>query len=683
MFFLRLNALLLAWFAAAAPLLAAAPVWHFSNPTPHGNNILEMAFHSGLYWQIGDRGQLYTSDDLDTWTAHNTGVTLSLRSLAFFRDKIFVSTEAGGILSGTTADALALTDLQSGNWLEGIAASTNTVVAVGDNGAIYASTDGAQWTPRGKFTDWLRGVAYGNGLFVSVGENGFLATSSDGQTWDKKSIGATANLNKAAYINDRFWVVGDAGIVLTNNSKMSFVPVNVGVTNTLFTVAGSTNEIVIAGDSMLLLGNLQTGSWSQQSDAGSLNLAPIWPYYSALWDGRLFLIGGRTGMKVEGYRTNSTAPLVWYTQAQATRSWLWSATRATGFYAACGADGTIVTSEDGVDWSREAVPSAASSEVLLGIGGNTNALIALGTSGLILRGPNLVTNTVSTNALGQLATNQTSLFGVVWQQASSPTTNDLQAIAATSSLFVAGGAKGTILTSPDGTTWTTRTSGLTNFLSSATAWPGGWVVTGAAGAILTSPDGVGWTRRTSGVTDWVYSVRYVGGTLIAVGENGLILTSSDGVRWTQRASGTTEWLNDVTWVQNTWYISGGSGLILTSPDAATWSVTSSITSKSLYSAVTDGQQLVMAGLEGVILRSQIVPLTTPVNFVSIENGANETLFLFEGVADQRFELEQNSRLGGAWIPVAPLEIPATGTLLYTQPLDSATSKFFRAQLLLP
>jgi hypothetical protein len=558
------------------------------------------------------------------------------------------------------------------------------LVTVGDNGAIYSSSDGATWTPRGQITEWLRSVAYGANQFVAVGEDGTILASADGQKWDPRSSGTTAHLNKVAFINDRFWVVGDSGVVLTNDFRMSFLTVNLGmtVTNALFTVAGSSNEVVIAGDSALLLGNLQSGTWSWQADATSANLAPLWPYYSALWDGRLFLVGGRTGLTVEGFRTNSTAPLNWYSDQQPTRNWLWSATRATNFYAACGVNGTVVTSEDGVDWAREVTPAAAASEVLLGIGGNNNALLAVGTTGLILRAPNIVTNTLGTNSTGQLVTNQTSLFGVIWEQAASPTTEDLQAVAATESTFLVGGAKGLLFTSVDGKSWQSRTSNLTNFLSSATAWPQGWVVTGAAGAILTSSDTATWVRRSSPSTDWVYSVRYVGGKLIAVGENGLIVTSDNGVNWTKQNSGTSEWLNDVTFAQNTWWIAASSGLILSSPDSVNWTVTRAITSKSLYAAVTDGQQLIMPGIEGVIIRNRLVPVTSPVNFVSFGNLTDGTLFLFDGVVDQRFELETSSDLNRGWTPAVPLEIVSSGgTLIYELPRDGSNAKFFRTRLL--
>jgi hypothetical protein len=556
------------------------------------------------------------------------------------------------------------------------------VVAVGDNGAIYSSADGIAWAKRGSFTPWLRSVGYGAGLFVCVGEGGFVATSSDGVAWTKKTVSTTADLNKVAYVNDRFWIVGENGTVLTNNFRVSFLSVNLGLTNSLYAVAGNSNEVVIAGDSVVMLGDLAKGTWTEQADASSPTLAPLWPYYSALWDGRLFLLGGRAGMQVQGYRTNSTDPLSWYTDSQATRSWLWSATRATNFYAAVGADGTIVTSLDGIEWDREAVPAGVESQVLLGIAGNDQALVTVGSAGTILRSPNILTNAVSTNDDGQLVTNQVNLMGLVWEQINSPTANDLQAIAATPAQFIAGGANGTILSSGDGITWQHRSSGVSAYLSGAAAWPGGFVMTGSAGTILSSANGLLWSVKSSGTAEWVYAVRYAGAKLIAVGENGLILTSDDGSKWQARSSGTTEWINDVTFAQGHWYAVAGSGTVLSSADAVTWAPLAVPTSRSLYGVVSDGQQLITAGLEGMILRTQLVPFTTPVNFLSYGQEDGISVFLFGGQTDQRFALETKARLSEPWTLLDTLELVEDGgTLIYQRPTGNSPARFFRTRLL--
>jgi hypothetical protein len=52
----------------------------------------------------------------------------------------------------------------------------------------------------------------------------------------------------------------------------------------------------------------------------------------------------------------------------------------------------------------------------------------------------------------------TSRDGVSWTRQTSPTSNWLTGVTYENGLFVAVGAKGTILTSPDGVSWTARTS---------------------------------------------------------------------------------------------------------------------------------------------------------------------------------------------------------------------------------
>jgi hypothetical protein len=641
-----------------------------------------MHFRDGVVWQVGDRGRLYTSPDLDQWAPHETGSTKSLRGISFFGSTVFICGEEGTILAGPGPNTLRGQSIATTNWLEAIAASDRVIVAVGDNGSIYSSTGNGTWTRRGSFTTWLRGVEYGGNQFLCVGEDGFIARSVDGQSWDELPSGTSAHLNRVAWLNGCFWIVGDRGTVLTNNSQMAFLPANTGVTNTLFTVSANSNEVVVAGDSTVLLRNPASGQWTHQADATSPTLAPVWPYYSSLWDGRLFLLGGHAGMIVEGFRTNASAPLVWYSDVQPTRSWLWSMTRVGDLYAAVGAQGTVITSEDGVEWAREAVPLVAQGEVLLGIGGNTNVLVTVGSAGTVLRSQNSFTNVISTNTMGDLVTNRISLLGLYWNPIVLPTTEDLQGVAATDEMLIVTGGGGSIFASANGALWQPRISGVTTFLSGVTAWPQGFVAVGASGVILTSPDGALWTKRTSGVQDWIYAVRWLGGKLVAVGENGLILTSDDGVGWARRESGTTQWLNDVTYALGNWYVAGSRGTLVTSADAITWTESKAITANSLYAAATDGEQIILAGMEGTVLRRNLRTPTSPVNFVAVEHVAGNSVFLFAGLIDQQFVLEESESLTGPWTTVATLELTEPpGTLIYERTADNSQAKFFRTRLI--
>src|SRR5207249_602107 len=63
-----------------------------------------------------------------------------------------------------------------------------TFVAVGDgkldDSIILTSTNGATWNSANSGTGKnLRGVAYGNGMFVAVGNDGTILNSLDGADW--------------------------------------------------------------------------------------------------------------------------------------------------------------------------------------------------------------------------------------------------------------------------------------------------------------------------------------------------------------------------------------------------------------------------------------------------------------------------------------------------------------------
>ena len=200
--------------------------WRWSNPRPHGNNIVDMAYSPtlGLGVQVAERGQIYTSDDLSTWLPRDSGVTNALRAVAFFGPRTVITGEAGVVLYADSVDDFipgTLLDGPTGDWLEAVAASTQTLVAVGDNGAVYTSTDGVNWKRQVSLGQWLRGVAFGNGTFVAVGESGLIATSPDGTNWTSRASGTTTNLNRVAFTGNFFTAVGEGGVALTSTNKGS------------------------------------------------------------------------------------------------------------------------------------------------------------------------------------------------------------------------------------------------------------------------------------------------------------------------------------------------------------------------------------------------------------------------------------------------------------------------------
>jgi len=633
--------------------------WRWSNPAPHGAKIVDTAYAGGLAVHVGDHGQIFTSTDLDHWIPRDSHTDRFLRGVTFLGGRLVICGEQGTILFADDPAEFYLVDLATQDWLESAAASPSLVVIVGDRGALYTSTNAVSWTRRNAGSQtWLRSVAWGASGFVAVGESGYVTTSATGETWRARNSGTSLHLNRVAWINGHYWIAGDSGKVLTSENGNAWSAVTTGATNHLAAVAG-------AGDSDLIAGNAEVrwragSAWNDELAATKTCPPPVWSYYSALWDGASYWLGGDTGLWVQGYRTNSLSDLLWYEPAVSIHHWLWAVTRTPHFYLAVGDRGTVMASGDGVDWDLDLVPDSVTNTVFLGVGGRTNHWIAVGQSGTIIS---------STN-------------GVTWQAVEPrPTSADLQGLTATDNLFLASGAQGTILTSPDAIHWARQTTPTTQFLSSLAAFPGGLVAVGDHGTILTSPDGTNWTLRSVATTNWFWQVRHLGGTLLLVGENGTVRSSQNGVDWTACSSGTGEWLTDATFIPPTWFVVGTGGTVLASTNLTDWASLGTLTDKSLFGAAAAEGQLLTVGVEGIILRRQIVPDLTPIQFVSYDRTAEHNVFLFGGKPDQSFWLERSPDLA-LWAPSLEIEFTdGTGTILLVEPVvPGVPREFYRGQL---
>ncbi len=685
--------------SAATAVAQAAPLpWRWSNPSPHGNNVYDLAFHNGRYWEVTDHGQIYVSSDRVNWTSLASGVDSALRAITFFGDRAVITGEAGTILreSATGAFEAAALDSPTADWLEGVAASDAVLVAVGDNAAIYRSTDGLAWQRVANlpFSDWLRSVAYGGGTFVAVGENGLIGTSTDGLQWDKRSSGVTVALNRVAYSGGVFFATGDAGNLLSSVSQgTNWQSEPTGVTNSLYGFAVGNGTRLVAGNSALLLKAAGQSAWSDQLGSGSLVPAPVWSYYAAVWDGERFVVAGQTGLAVESFTTNSIKSTLWFAEDDSSRDWLWEVLNLPDQSIAVGDRATVLTSPDGIAWHSEYVPDALTNAVFLGIGGSTNLVVAAGSDGSLMYSPRALTNLVTTNEVGTFTncawttnsvtvTNTLDLLGLVWTPVvPSPTANTLQGVCERDGLVVVVGDAGTVLTTTNGATWTTRSIASQPNLSSVVALDSGFVATGAAGAIFTSPDAVNWSARDSGTTDWVYRVRRLNGLLVAVGQNGLILTSPDGVTWSRATSGTDAWLTDATFADGRYFVCGTQGTVLSSTNAVDWVPLSLITGKSLYGLASRPGQLLAVGVEDVILRALLVA-TTPVAITAYSHADCGALtadqFSFRGLVDQSFRLESSADLE-SWQSIRSFTLgsPDLDFWLQRTNLAPAQGEFFR------
>jgi hypothetical protein len=686
--------ILLGWLASIV-CFGATPVWRWSNPVPHGAHIFGLASSGSTVVQVGEFGQAYATDDLVQWRPLATGVTNMLRSAMWLGPRLVITGSDGVILYSDTLDFFQKVDLGTSDWIEGVAASAARLVAVGDNGVIYISNDGAIWTKQATAGEWLRSVAFGNGTFVAVGDAGYITTSPAGMVWTTQPRLLLADrvprdLNRVRFSGGRFWALGNEGAAFISTNGIAWSTLDLGTTNDLFSAACNGTNAVIVGRSEMKTSVPPFETW--QSEIGESPRPPAWTYYSALYDGAEFLIGGRSGMFVEGFRPTNMVDFVWFPSVDSPRNWLWGIHHVDGLYVAAGEKGGVFTSIDGFRFDQEVVPTNVVTEIFEGVGGTTNVLLAVGTGGTMIWSPSGYTNVVSTNSIGELITNQVSLLGLIWNEVRNPTTNErpttneLQGVGVFGTNFIVTGGKGTILVSSDptqATQWLPRISGVNVMLSSVASSPERVVVSGDFGTIVTSDDSLLWGKRSSGVTNWVYQVRYLNGKFVAVGEAGLILTSPDGLTWNRQTSGTEQWLNAVNFQSGNYYIAGGQGTILQSADAVNWTLLPTPTGKSLYDVVGAEGRVFMVGLEGAAIRTRVAPWQNPVNFLGFEIQTDTQAFLVSGEYDQRFILQRSADFL-RWFDTAPAEIlDNSGTSIFYDAVIAGAQWFFRTRLIQP
>ncbi len=729
--------ILFGWLALTVSGGSTNLVWRWSNPSPFGNNIADLAYHTNNpLVAVADSGQLFTTPDIATWTSQDTGTRKWLRSALWYGTAtngaaalLVVTAEQGTILTSTDASNFDLQDLGTGDWLEGIASSGPRLVVVGDNAAIYTSDTGTNWTRQAvSFANWLRGVTHRTGgPFVAVGENGLIATSPDGIAWTRRTSGVSAHLNRAGPFRigntEGVLVTGEGGVALysTDSNAQNWTTISTGVSADLYVATQETRldfanpngALLIAGDEEVRSGSIIGGSvrFTDETSASRANPAPRTTYFAGLSTGRQLILAGRAGYVIQGSRnTPFSLTLNWTPPAGSSRSLLFGAAtnlslgtnvtahltndlvvlsthRTTNsFYVAVGDGPTILQSDSGRTWLTALVPTNAANQTLLGSASAPGQLVGVGSGGIILRSevaysPLITTNQFtnsSSTVVTVVLTNLVNTLGLTWDSVTSPTKTNLQGVGWSDGLWIACGAGGTLLSSATGTHWTPIAPITSHTLLSVDASPAGWVAVGELGTLLSSPDGVTWTPIPSPTTNSLSRVRWLGDRFVVVGQNGTLLTSPDGTSWTTQISGVTNWINDVIRVDAAYYAVGNQGTILGSPDAVTWQRLDSITAKSLYGVASQEGQLIAVGLDGAILRSQAGPYPAGVELVRWPQQATDSLFLFTGQPDQLFRIERSTNLVD-WSASDRLEIrDSAGTLLL---IDSTPNdpllQFFR------
>lgn len=236
----------------------------------------------------------------------------------------------------------------------------------------------------------------------------------------------------------------------------------------------------------------------------------------------------------------------WTSRTSGTAQNIRGVTFGAGSFVAAAANGTqsILTSPDGVTWTRQTTPNVS----LVDVHFANSIYVATSNAGVVL------TSTNGTTWIAATATNTNqALNGVTYSTALN--------------LWIVVGVAGTIITATDPAgTWTVQTSGTTQNLNEVTIFNSAIYIVGNTQTLLTSTNGTSYTSLTAGVTANLAGIAASPTTLLITGSAGAMASSTDGTTFTSRTNNNNT-LNGIAFGNNTFVSAGnstnGSGYIAT------------------------------------------------------------------------------------------------------------------------
>ena len=434
---------------------------------------------------------------------------------------------------------------------------TNQFVAVGEQGTILTSSDGADWSLQNRRTDLpLNGVAFGNGVFVAVGENGTILSSADGTNWSYRYTAADRALRAVTFGAGRFVVVGNSYV----------------------------------GGGTLVMHSVDGVEWERVALPG------IGADRAVAYGNGMFAAAGRHSFIVSEDGIN------WSLTQNIINGEIEDMTYGDGRFVAVGDEGAIFVSTDGANWTAR---TPITSRRLLGVTYGAGRYIAAGSRGVMLESTNSFTWTpialVTPDRLeaidfaggifvaaGENGTIISSTNGTAWTQRNVGTTRDLDGMALANGTLVVVGKGGSILTSTDGTHYTVRNASVTNDLHGVFFGGGLWVAVGEPGIILISTNTIEWVNRPTDTFSSLKDGTYGDGKWIVVGTQGTVVTSSNGLDWASAQVSPLFDLNDVAYGLGVYRIVGdgpgnANGSMFTSSNGLAWSLTYPFIGKNLRS----------------------------------------------------------------------------------------------------
>jgi hypothetical protein len=384
------------------------------------------------------------------------------------------------------------------------------------------------------------------------------------------------NLLSLAAGNGLCVAVGDRGAIVTspNGTNWTVQPLRADVS--LVDVTFGNGLFVAVGDGGTILTSAEGSHWTLRASGLTDRIGCV-----AYGNGR-FVASGVALAGGTSVILTSADGMSW--SRQYVPVWARDLAYGNGQFVAVGYDSQLWTSPDGTTWSAHALSNYYELEsvaflngLFVAVGNNGYAFISGDGFGWIRRATSTSRRLLGVTyafgkyiAVGTRGVIVSSPNTLDWTTETSGTPDRLEEVIAANDLLVALGENGTTLTSRDGATWVKQNLGTTLDLDGLVAGDNRVVVVGKSGAILTSTNGTDYPEQVSGTTANLHGVAFDHGLFLAVGEPGAILTSTNGRAWSSQSALSSSSLKRATYGNGLWVAVGTEGTILTSPEGTQW-----------------------------------------------------------------------------------------------------------------
>ena len=220
----------------------------YASAMPASNSCTDVVWASGssqfvaLTSSGSTTGNIYTSPDGINWTLISTTGPTRAYNFAYSPTAGYVAVGSPDFVTGeiwSSADGITWTTQAVANRLNGVIWTNNQFVAIGDNGAIHTSPDGAVWaTQTSGAASHLYSIGSNTGVVLATGAGNTVLSSIDGITWLPKTTGAIASTSwsgglvwtgnqfmlSGQYNGDALMMNSADGITWTTNNLPTNVP---------------------------------------------------------------------------------------------------------------------------------------------------------------------------------------------------------------------------------------------------------------------------------------------------------------------------------------------------------------------------------------------------------------------------------------------------------------------------